>query len=164
MNTAHEAAPIWCPHVTVASLVADGEGRFLMVEETVNGAICFNQPAGHLEPGESLANAAVRECLEETGWAIELEHLVGVHQWFSPHHGDHVVRFSFAGRALQHDAGRALDDGIVGPLWLRRNQIAALGERLRSPLVMRSIDAWLQGQRLPLAAVESLLGEPGVPT
>lgn len=159
MNDANDAPAIWCPHVTVASVVADGEGRFLMVEESVNGAVRYNQPAGHLEPGESLPDAAVRECLEETGWRIELEHLIGVHQWYSPHHGDHIVRFSFAGRALEHLADRELDEGILGPLWLRRDEIEALGGRLRSPLVLRSIDAWLQGRRLPLAAVESLLAD-----
>ena len=85
MNHA-EASPstVWCPHVTVASVIADREGRFLMVEESVAGRIRFNQPAGPLEPDEALVDAAVRETLEETGWDIELRHLIGVHQWFSP--------------------------------------------------------------------------------
>jgi ADP-ribose pyrophosphatase YjhB (NUDIX family) len=149
---------IWCPRVTVACVVADGD-RYLMVEEEVNGRLAYNQPAGHLDPGESLAAAAVRETLEETGWTVALEHLVGVHQWQSSEHGEQVVRFSFAARALSHDPARPLDTGIRRALWLTRTQISALEDRLRSPMVLLSIDAWLAGQRLPLAAVHSLLPE-----
>jgi 8-oxo-dGTP pyrophosphatase MutT (NUDIX family) len=156
MNATHAKKTTWCPHVTVASIVADSDGRFLMVEESVGGQVRYNQPAGHLDPDESLAAAAVRETMEETGWQIELAHLIGVHQWFSPHHGDHIVRFSFAGRAVRQHPERELDDGILRPLWLHRDEIEALGERLRSPLVLRSIDAWLDGQRLPLSTVTCL--------
>ncbi len=148
---------VWCPHVTVASVVADRDGRFLMVEESVSGRVRFNQPAGHLEPDESLLDAAVRETLEETGWEIALRHLIGVHQWFSPEHREHIVRFSFAGQALRHRPEHPLDDGILGPRWMHRDEIEALGERLRSPLVLRSIDDWLGGKRLPLDTVTSLL-------
>ena len=140
---------IWRPHVTVACVVADGD-RYLMVEEEVNGRLAYNQPAGHLDDGESLLAAAVRETLEETGWTVALQHLIGVHQWRSTEHGDAVIRFSFAARAMSHDPARPLDTGIRRALWLTRAEIAALGERLRSPLVLLSIDAWLAGQRLPL--------------
>ncbi|WP_430390208.1 NUDIX hydrolase [Dyella sp. 20L07] len=149
---------VWCPHVTVACVVADGD-RFLMVEEEVSGRIAYNQPAGHLDDKESLLSAAVRETLEETGWTVALEHLIGVHQWRSTEHGDGVVRFSFAARALSHDPQRPLDDGIRRALWLTRDEIAALGDRLRSPLVLMSIDAWLAGQRYPLDMLQSLLVE-----
>ncbi len=153
---------IWCPRVTVACVVADGD-RYLMVEEEVNGHLAYNQPAGHLDPGESLAAAAVRETLEETGWTVALEHLVGVHQWQSTEHGEGVVRFSFAARALVHDPARPLDTGIRRALWLRYEEIAALGAKLRSPLVLLSIDAWLAGQRWPLEALHSLLPETSRP-
>lgn len=152
------SAKVWCPRVTVACVVADG-GRYLMVEEEVNGRIAYNQPAGHLDDGESLASAAVRETLEETGWTVELDALVGVHQWRSTEHGESVLRFSFAARPLRHDPTRRLDDGIRRALWLSRSEVAALGDRLRSPLVLQSIDAWLSGQRLPLSALGSLLPE-----
>ncbi len=142
-------AAIWCPHVTVASVVADGE-RFLMVEEAIHGELRINQPAGHLEPGESLPAAACREALEETGWDIQLDHFIGVTQWYSPVHEHHVVRFAFAGHALQHHPGRDLDVGITRALWLTYQEIAALGQRLRSPLILTTLDAWLAGQRLPL--------------
>jgi 8-oxo-dGTP pyrophosphatase MutT (NUDIX family) len=147
---------IWRPRVTVATIVADGE-RFLMVEEEVMGRLAYNQPAGHLDADETLATAAVRETLEETGWTIALDHLVAVHQWRSHEHGEQVLRFTFAGHTLGHDAGRTLDDGIVRALWLRRDEIAALGDRLRSPLVLASIDAWLSGQRLPLGVLGDML-------
>ena len=131
-----------------------------MVEEEVDGRLAYNQPAGHLDDGESLAAAAVRETLEETGWTVELDDFIGVHQWRSTEHGEGVVRFSFAARALAHDPRRPLDTGIRQALWLTRADIAALGERLRSPLVLLSIDAWLAGQRLPLGSLSSLLGTP----
>ncbi|MEI7038035.1 NUDIX hydrolase [Fulvimonas yonginensis] len=151
------AAP-WRPRVTVACVVVRGE-RYLMVEEEIDGRLVYNQPAGHLDDGESLLQAAVRETLEETGWTIEPEHFLGVHQWRSTEHGEGVVRFSFSARALSHDAQRPLDRGIRRALWLTRGEIAGLGERLRSPMVLLSIDAWLGGRRLPLEALSSLLAE-----
>lgn len=147
---------VWRPHVTVATIVANGD-RFLMVEEEVLGRLVYNQPAGHLDEGESLATAAARETLEETGWTVKLDFLVGAHQWRSHEHGEEVLRFTFAASAVSHDAARELDVGITRALWLTRPEIAALGDRLRSPMVLRSIDAWLAGQRLPLDTLESLL-------
>lgn len=153
-------ATVWCPRVTVACVVSDGD-RYLMVEEQVNGRLAYNQPAGHLDDGESLLQAAVRETLEETGWTVELQHFIGVHQWQSREHGHGVVRFSFAARALSHDPQRPLDTGIQRALWLTRREIAALGEQLRSPMVLLSIDAWLAGKRLPLSTLTSLLPQDG---
>ncbi|KRE89182.1 NUDIX hydrolase [Frateuria sp. Soil773] len=158
MNHSASRGDTWRPHVTVACVVADGE-RYLMVEEEVSGRIVYNQPAGHLDEGESLADAARRETLEETAWTVELQHLVGVHQWRSTEHGDEVLRFSFAARPLRHDPQRPLDAGIRRALWLTRAEIVALDGRLRSPMVLASIDAWLAGQRLPLGALDSLLAE-----
>ena len=150
---------IWCPHVTVACAV-HREDRFLMVEEDVRGALRFNQPAGHLEPGESLLQAACRETLEETGWEIELESFIGARQYESPEHGAHIVRFAFAARPLRHHPRRPLDRGILRTHWLGYPEIAALGERLRSPLVLHTLEDWLAGQRLPLSAVAALAGVP----
>lgn len=155
MADSSPTAEIWRPHVTVACVVADGD-RYLMVEEEVGGRIAYNQPAGHLDEGESLITAALRETLEETGWIVELQHLIGVHQWRSTEHGDAVVRFSFAARPISHDPERPLDTDIRRALWLTRAEIAALGERLRSPMILQSIDLWLAGQRLPLAALSHL--------
>ena len=151
-----ERAEIWCPHVTVACVVADG-GRFLMVEEDIRGELRFNQPAGHLEDDETLAAAACRETLEETGWEVVLDHFIGVQQWHSPVHDHHIVRFAFAGRPLKHHPERSLDAGISRALWMTYTEIAANASRLRSPLVLATIEDWLAGQRLPLSTLRSLL-------
>ncbi len=149
MSPVVPTAAIWRPHVTVACIVTDG-ARYLMVEEEAHGRLGYNQPAGHLEDHEQLLAAARRETLEETGRTVEPTHLVGVYQWHSTEHGEGVVRFCFAARAVSHDATRALDSGIHRALWLTREEIAALGTRLRSPLILASIDDWLAGSRLPL--------------
>jgi 8-oxo-dGTP pyrophosphatase MutT (NUDIX family) len=143
---------IWCPHVTVACVVHD-RGRFLIVEEDVRGEVRFNQPAGHLERGESLLDAARREALEETGWDVELESFIGVRQYESPEHAAHIVRFAFAARPLRHHPERALDEGILRTHWFGYAEIANLGGRLRSPLVLHTLEDWLAGRRLPLSTV-----------
>jgi 8-oxo-dGTP pyrophosphatase MutT (NUDIX family) len=141
---------IWRPHVTVACVVHQ-RGRFLMVEEEVRGQVLFNQPAGHLEPGESLLQAACRETLEETGWEVELQAFIGVRQYDSAQHGSHIVRFAFAAQPSRHHSDRRLDHGVLGAHWLEYGQVAALGERLRSPLVLATLDDWLDGARWPLS-------------
>lgn len=155
-SASSERGTVWCPHVTVACVVADGD-RFLMVEEDIRGSRQFNQPAGHLEPHETLATAALRETLEETGWEVALDHFIGVQQWHSPVHAHQIVRFAFAGHALRHHPDRQLDAGIVRALWMSYAEIAAQAERLRSPLVLTTLDDWLAGQRMPLATLRSLL-------
>jgi 8-oxo-dGTP pyrophosphatase MutT (NUDIX family) len=150
------AENVWCPRATVACVVARGD-RFLIVEEDVFGELAYNQPAGHLDPGETLQAAARRETLEETGYGIVLDAFIGVWQWTSAEHGEQVLRFGFAGHVTSHDATRPLDTGIRCALWLRRDEIEALGARLRSPLILHTIDAWLDGRRLPLDTVSSLL-------
>jgi ADP-ribose pyrophosphatase YjhB (NUDIX family) len=146
---------VWRPRVTVATIVPR-DGRFLLVEEDVRGRLLLNQPAGHLEPCEALTDAARRETREETGWDVELECLVGVHQWVNKVFDRQFVRFTFAARPLRHHPEQALDAGINAALWLSRSEIEAAGERLRSPLILSSIDAWLGGQRLPLQALQWL--------
>jgi len=145
---------IWRPDVTVACIVPQS-GKFLLVEENVHGKLVLNQPAGHLEPDESLPAAALRETLEETGWSVELTHLVGVYQWANG--DDHFLRFTFAAQASRHDPMRKLDDGIVRMLWMTRDEIVA-SMRLRSPMVLRGVEDFIAGKRLPLDALTSLLG------
>lgn len=149
----------WRPHVTVATVVAR-DGRFLMIEERSRGRLVLNQPAGHLEPGESLPQAAVREALEETAWDIRLTAFLGTFLWQVPG-GAHYLRFAFAGEALRQHEGRALDDGIERALWLEPEAIAAEPARLRSPLVLASLDAWRTGPHLPLDSVRDLNGRSG---
>lgn len=149
---------VWRPRVTVATVV-EADGRFLLVEERIRGELVFNQPAGHLEPHESLLDAAVRETLEETGWTVELTDLIGIFRWDTADASAQYLRFAFAGRPLRHDARHTLDEGIVRALWLTREEVAAQAARLRGPLVLGNIDAWLAGKRYPLDIVHSLLPE-----
>ncbi len=151
--TETDDADVWRPHVTVATVVPR-DGRFLLVEENIRGRVVLNQPAGHLDPDETLQAAAVRETLEETGWHVALTCLVGVQQWQSPS-GRQFVRFTFAADAIEHDPSRPLDAGIVRALWLERDEIAAANERLRSPMVLASVDDWIAGRRLPLDAIRN---------
>lgn len=141
---------IWKPHVTVAAVV-ERDGQFLCVDEMADGRRVYNQPAGHLDPGESLVAACAREALEETAWTVEPYALVGVYRLELP--GLTYLRFCFAARALHCEAGRRLDDGIVGAPWLSRAQLAADPARLRSPLVLRCVDDYLAGARWPLDIV-----------
>ncbi|MCC4588648.1 NUDIX hydrolase [Xanthomonas sp. NCPPB 1067] len=141
----------WHPDVTVATVVAR-EGRFLQVEERIGGRLLLNQPAGHLEPDESLQEAAVRETLEETGWDVRLTHFIGSYQWLAPT-GQCYLRFAFAADALVHHPERSLDTGVVRALWMAPEELHAASERLRSPLVWDVLADYLAGQRHPLALV-----------
>ena len=137
------------PIVSVATVIERG-GVFLFVEETVKSRIVINQPAGRLEADESLANAAIRETLEETGWTIEPLSLVGIYRWTSEREGKAYVRVCFYGRALAHDAQRQLDTGIRCALWLDHTALLERVHELRTPLVLRCLDDYLAGRRFPL--------------
>jgi 8-oxo-dGTP pyrophosphatase MutT (NUDIX family) len=136
----------WLPRVTVATVIED-EGKFLMVEEDIYGEKILNQPAGHLEAGETLIEAAVRETLEETGWHIKINHLIEFSQWTSPNSKNHYLRSCFAGTALQFDPNIQLDDGIIQAIWMSRDEVAANRDRLRSPLVLHHIDHYINGKK-----------------
>lgn len=144
----------WAPDVTVATVVVR-DGRLLFVEESIGGRLVINQPAGHLEPGESLEQAAVRETLEETGWTVRCTHFVGSYLW-SAADGRTFLRFAYAAEPLGHDPGRELDTGIVRALWLTPAELSAAEPRLRSPLVLQLARDWLAGQRHPLSAARYL--------
>ncbi|HSX61004.1 MAG TPA: NUDIX hydrolase [Tahibacter sp.] len=154
-NPGTEDDPVWRPRVTVATIVPS-DGRYLLVEEDIRGRLLLNQPAGHLEPGESLVDAARRETREETGWDVEPDCLVSIHQWVNPELDRHFLRFTFAARALRHDPRQPLDAGIRAAVWMSRSEIADATPRLRSPLILASIDAWLGGTRLPLSSLHYL--------
>ncbi|WP_349570493.1 NUDIX hydrolase [Azotobacter salinestris] len=141
----------WQAHVTVATIVEDN-GLFLLVEELQDGRPVLNQPAGHLEPDESLTEAALRETLEETGWQVELTGVIGIYLYSAPN-GVTYQRVCFAARPLQPVAGYELDEGIIGPRWLSREQLLAHRECWRSPLVLRCIDDYLSGERFPLSLI-----------
>ena len=145
----------WQPDVTVATLVAR-DGQLLCVEERVGGRLVLNQPAGHLEPDESLVGAALRETREETGWHVRITHLVGTYQWKAPETGRHYLRFAFAAEPLEEIPGAPLDEGIVRALWLSPQQLQAEAPRHRSPLVWRAGADYLGGNRHPLSLVRQL--------
>ena len=135
-------------HITVATVVARG-GALLFVEEEGRGGLVLNQPAGHLEPGETLVEAAIRETLEETAWSVRPTHLVGIYQWRAPD-GVEFVRVGFAAEPLRHHPERALDPGLQRALWLSPSQLRGERARLRSPMVEAMLDDWLSGARHPL--------------
>lgn len=155
---------IWKPDVTVAAVV-EREGRFLLVEERAGARLVFNQPAGHLEPGESLLNAVVRETLEETGWHFTPTSVVGIYLWEAASmpgqsKGDEAsrsfLRIAFHGELGRHEPDRPLDTGIERAVWLSRQQIKSQEPRLRSPLVQRCVADYLAGRRFPLELLTHL--------
>lgn len=145
---------LWQPHITVATVIEE-QGHFLLVEEMADGRAVFNQPAGHLEANESLADAALRETLEETGWEVELTAVTGIYLYTAPSNGVTYQRVCFAAKALRQLPDSPLDDGIIGPRWLTRDELASQPERLRSELVLRCIDDYLQGERFPLSLIRA---------
>lgn len=120
--------------------------------EAGSGRSVFNQPAGHLEQGETLFAAAIRETLEETGWTVALDSLLGLYHYPAPN-GVTYIRHCFVARALSHDASRALDDGIIAAHWLSADTILAPDFRARSPIVQRVLRDYLAGTRYPLALI-----------
>jgi len=140
---------IWKPNVTVAALV-ERDGRFLLVEEETPDGIRFNQPAGHLDEGESLMEACARETLEESAWRFRPNALVGIYLWPRPQGDITYLRFAFAGTLGEEQAGRSLDTGILRTVWLTPQEIEASQERHRSPLVWQCVQDYLAGRRYPL--------------
>jgi len=140
---------VWKPHVTVAALV-EREGKFLLVEEHTEDGLRLNQPAGHLEPHESLVEGAIREALEETAYDFHPEHLVGIYRWHHAQRALTYLRFAFAGRLGAHHPGRVLDAGIVRAVWMAPEEVRATVDRHRSPLVLRCVEDYLRGARATL--------------
>lgn len=144
---------IWKPSVTVAAIIED-RGRFLLVEEETSDGIRLNQPAGHLDPNETLPDAAARETLEEAACEFSPTALVGIYmsRYLSSRTGTEVtyLRFAFTG-ALGRVLDQPLDEGILRTIWMTRAEMAACAERHRSPLVLRCVDDYLAGQRMPLS-------------
>ena len=150
----------WAPRVTVATVVSRA-GQLLLVEEEKAGRRVLNQPAGHLEPGESLVEAAVRETREETGWDVRLTGFIGAYQWKAPLNPDgsggrHYLRFAFSGEAAGFDEARPLDEGIVRAVWWTPAELQAESPRHRSPLVWQVVTDYLAGRRFPLSMLQQL--------
>ena len=143
------------PVTTVATIV-ERNGAFLVVEEETRAGVRINQPAGHLEAGESLVAAAIRETLEETGYHVTPTALVGIYRWQAPVTGATFIRFAFAADVDLHDSQRPLDEGILRAFWLSYDDLTASRDRHRSPLVLRCVDDFRAGLSRPLDFVTEL--------
>ncbi|AKJ26880.1 NUDIX hydrolase [Caldimonas brevitalea] len=143
----------WKPSVTVAAII-ERDGRYLLVEEQTSEGLKLNNPAGHLDPGESPEQGVAREALEETGCVFTPTHVLGVYlsRFHRPTTGEDVtyVRFAFTGDVSDPQPGWVLDEGIVRTVWMTPDEIRAAADRLRSPLVLRCLDDHLAGRRFPL--------------
>jgi 8-oxo-dGTP pyrophosphatase MutT (NUDIX family) len=142
------------PDLTVAA-VAEDSGRFLFVQERVARRVVLNQPAGHVERGETLIDAVVRETREETGREFRPQSVTGLYLWQGPS-GRTVLRVAIAGRVGERDAGSMLDRDILGTLWLDRDELAARAAEHRSPLVPLSVDDYLRGSRHSLELLKQV--------
>ncbi len=148
----------WKPSVTVAAII-EREGRYLLVEEHTPEGLRLNNPAGHLDPGESPEQGVAREALEETAFIFEPTALVGVYlsrfQRESTQEDVTYLRFAYCGALGAFDAQRKLDTGIVRTLWMTPDEVRASADRHRSPLVLRCMEDHLAGQRFPMALVQT---------
>lgn len=142
-------------HTTVACVV-EREGRFLTVEERINGQLMLNQPAGHWENGETLVEAAVRETLEETCWEVQPTHVLGLYHT-DPEHLDYgFIRIAFVARAIRLRNDVQLDQDIERALWMSRDELVAARARHRSPKLLQCVDDYLAGRRFPLDFIKHL--------
>ena len=147
----------WKPNVTVAAVI-ERDGRFLLVEEETADGLRLNNPAGHLDFGETPAHACARETLEETAYSFTPRALVGIYlsrQINVTGHDTTYLRFAFCGTLGECDPHRKLDTGIVRTVWLTADEIRASSTRHRSPLLVQCMDDYLRGTRYPLALVQS---------
>ena len=146
--------PRWKPSVTVAAVIERG-GRFLLVEEHTPEGLRLNNPAGHLDPGESPEHGCARETLEETAYTFTPRALVGVYLSRFQRGDEDItyLRFAYCGEVGECDPTRSLDTGIVRTLWLTADEIRQSADRHRSPLVLRCMEDYLAGKRYPLDLV-----------
>jgi len=152
----------WKPSATVAAII-ERDGRYLLVEEHTPEGLRLNNPAGHLDPGESPEQGVARETLEETAFTFTPTALVGIYlsRFQRPAAGEDItyLRFAYCGELGDFDPQRSLDTGIVRTLWMTPEEVRASADRHRSPLVMRCIEDHLAGQRHPMQLV---LTDPSV--
>lgn len=144
------------PDLTVAAVV-ERDGQFLFVEERVGPRMVFNQPAGHVERGEKIIDAVIRETLEETAWMFVPQALLGVYLWEATDRQKSFLRITFCGEVHSHDPGRSLDRGIARALWMTRDELVGRPHRLRSPMVVQCVDDYLAGIRYPLEILQHLV-------
>ena len=151
----------WRPDLTVAAIV-QRDGRFLIVEERIQQATVFNQPAGHVEDRESPVDAVIRETLEETAWHFVPRHLLGIYLWRNDANARTTVRIAISGDVSHHDPNRRLDHGIIRAQWLCREELVAQGVQLRSPLVLQCVDDFVAGRRHDLDVLQQVGMTPAI--
>jgi 8-oxo-dGTP pyrophosphatase MutT (NUDIX family) len=142
---------IWTPHATVATIV-EQDGKFLFVDEMADGQRVLNQPAGHVDEREPILKAALRETLEETGWEVEITHLVGIYTYTNPQQITYY-RFCYGARPVRQVPGATLDKDIIGPVWLTPEELETRKDQWRSPLVKKCVQDYLAGKSYPLDLV-----------
>lgn len=142
---------IWTPRATVATVV-EQDGRFLFVDEVADGRRVLNQPAGHVDEREPILQAALRETIEETGWEVDITHLIGIYTYTNPELITYY-RFCYAARPLRQIPDAKLDHDIIGPVWLSVDELNARHAQWRSPLVIKCVEDYLAGRRFPLDLV-----------
>ncbi len=145
----------WKPNTTVAAII-EQNGKFLLVEENTDRGNRFNQPAGHLEDGETLFEAVIRETMEESAYEFVPEALLGVYHWKHPHNDTTYLRFAFIGKVGMNYPMQELDDGIVQAVWMSIDEIRDKAGLLRSPQVLTCIEDYIAGKRFPLEVVTHL--------
>lgn len=149
ISTVSNDDEVWKPHVTVAA-ICERDGRFLLVREEVDGRVVLNQPAGHLDPGESLQQAVIRETLEETAYDFKPQRLTGIYRYAPDTSSSQCfLRFAFSGITGQR-LDRALDKGIIDVEWMKLEEIEQNQHLLRTPMVMQCILDYLQKPAYPL--------------
>jgi 8-oxo-dGTP pyrophosphatase MutT (NUDIX family) len=144
----------WTAHVTVATVV-EKDGKFLFVEEQTEGVVhtVFNQPAGHVEAGETIVEAAIRETMEETGHTVNVTDLLGIYTYTPPMFPDRTYyRFCFLAQSIASDPNAELDTGIIGAVWMTLDELIE-SARARSPLVIKAVQDAQSGQKYPLSLI-----------
>lgn len=147
---------VWKPHVTVAAVIEKNK-RFLLVEEETSSGLAFNQPAGHLEESEDLLTAVKREVKEETAWQFEPEYIISIQLWRRAPGSPSFLRVCFAGKCHSHTPRQPLDTGIIRTHWLNRYEMVAQQKKLLSPLVLKTVDQYLNGDHHDLNLLKSFL-------
>jgi 8-oxo-dGTP pyrophosphatase MutT (NUDIX family) len=148
---------VWRPSVTVAAVI-ERDGRFLFVEELQDGRRVLNQPAGHLDPDETLVAACAREVMEETAHRFAPTALVGIYRWYYQPADVTFLRFCFSGSVFEFDASRSLDKEILALHWLTPAELKQKSTMHRSPLVQQCLDDYLSGKNFPIDVLSKSYG------
>ncbi|GAB1259127.1 NUDIX hydrolase [Aurantivibrio plasticivorans] len=144
----------WYPHVTVATLVAENDKFLMVIEKNENGDLVYNQPAGHLDQGETLVEAAIRETLEETGWDVAPTAVLGQQLFTAPINGITYLRTNFVAEARHFNPDYIIDSDIESAVWLTLDEIHSVRTQWRSHLVGAAINAYQSGKRYPLEMLD----------